>query len=229
MLFRSYNSKEQAKAAKEQIAGRMADFLGNTYYAKTYFANKTASQWNNPDFQCFWISQVRGTDIEESPWVSWVLSMQGNKVLSAYLNILQTVILFGVVIFIFCRKNDYTSKNMLLVMMVFVGGFIFHMFWEAKCQYTIPYFVMLFPFSVKGYMVAVSALCNKNLKENLKKNIKNNVFKYLIIYAAALLILFVPAINEFYRLKTDEAGWKEYAESRTGESIVANGEYRVKV
>lgn len=225
----NYNSKEQAKAAKEQIAGRMADFLGNTYYAKTYFANKTASQWNNPDFQCFWISQVRGTDIEESPWVSWVLSMQGNKVLSAYLNILQTVILFGVVIFIFCRKNDYTSKNMLLVMMVFVGGFIFHMFWEAKCQYTIPYFVMLFPFSVKGYMVAVSALCNKNLKENLKKNIKNNVFKYLIIYAAALLILFVPAINEFYRLKTDEAGWKEYSESRTAESIVANGEYRVKV
>ena len=40
----------------------------------------------------------------------------------------------------------------LLLPMIFIGGFIFHLFWEAKGQYTITYFVLLIPYCVKGVM-----------------------------------------------------------------------------
>lgn len=38
----------------------------------------------------------------------------------------------------------------LLLPMIFIGGFIFHLFWEAKGQYTITYFVLLIPLLCKG-------------------------------------------------------------------------------
>lgn len=38
----------------------------------------------------------------------------------------------------------------LALALIFIGGFVFHIFWEGKGQYTIPYFVLLFPYAVMG-------------------------------------------------------------------------------
>ena len=35
--------------------------------------------------------------------------------------------------------------------MVFLGGFLFHLVWEASASYAIPYFVLLIPYAVKGF------------------------------------------------------------------------------
>ena len=47
---------------------------------------------------------------------------------------------------------------MLVLAMIFIGGFVFHMFWEAKCQYTISYFVLLIPFAAAGYEATAERL-----------------------------------------------------------------------
>ena len=39
-----------------------------------------------------------------------------------------------------------------------LGGFLFHIFWEGKCQYTLPYYILLFPFSIQGYLSSSSYL-----------------------------------------------------------------------
>lgn len=39
---------------------------------------------------------------------------------------------------------------MLLPAVAFLGGFLFHIAWEAKSEYVLPYFLMLFPYSVRG-------------------------------------------------------------------------------
>ena len=51
---------------------------------------------------------------------------------------------------LFYQRNENSVKK-LVPAMIFVGGFVFHMFWEAKCQYTIPYFVLLIPYAVFGF------------------------------------------------------------------------------
>ena len=53
---------------------------------------------------------------------------------------------------IFTIHGRQMPLHRLLLPMIFIGGFIFHLFWEAKGQYTITYFVLLIPYCVKGLM-----------------------------------------------------------------------------
>ncbi len=43
------------------------------------------------------------------------------------------------------------SSGELFLPVIFIGGFLFHFFWEAKGQYTLPYCVALLPYGVCGY------------------------------------------------------------------------------
>ena len=62
----------------------------------------------------------------------------------------QTIILFGVTVYLI-RDYKKIKGDKLIFILVFIGGFLFHIIWEAKCQYTITYFILLIPYSVKGY------------------------------------------------------------------------------
>lgn len=76
----------------------------------------------------------------------------------------------------------------LLLPMIFIGGFIFHMFWEAKCQYTVTYFVLLIPYCVKGLMDMTDEIADWILHikkgQGFFKTIKNfwlmDTTKYLV-------------------------------------------------
>ena len=50
----------------------------------------------------------------------------------------------------FFHRKKWESGELLLGIAV-VGGLLFHMFWEAKPQYTLPYFVLLLPYCAAGY------------------------------------------------------------------------------
>ena len=54
----------------------------------------------------------------------------------------------------------------LLLPTIFIGGFSFHLFWEAKSQYTITYFVLLIPYCAKGLMDMTNEMIDsfRNLK-----------------------------------------------------------------
>ena len=34
---------------------------------------------------------------------------------------------------------------------IMMGAFVFYMFWEAKSQYTLPYYYLLIPYAVMGW------------------------------------------------------------------------------
>ena len=56
----------------------------------------------------------------------------------------------------FSGKENITNEDCLLTT-IFIGGFLFHTFWEAKGQYTLPYFTLLIPLAIQGYGIAVRA------------------------------------------------------------------------
>ena len=60
------------------------------------------------------------------------------------------------------RKN--LSLELLFLITIFIGGFAFHILWEAKSRYIIPYVVILIP--------VASVIIKTNFK---KKNTKNGV------------------------------------------------------
>ena len=67
----------------------------NPKYACNFFYEKVTSQWNNPTFHCFLIYSKRKSDIPKYKVVKSILSENRttNKILTNYMNILQTLIL----------------------------------------------------------------------------------------------------------------------------------------
>lgn len=68
-----------------------------------------------------------------------------------YLNILQSIILFGSMLYAVYALFFNSAPVSTVLPLTFIGGFIFHIFWEGKCQYTLPYFVLLLPLSIIGF------------------------------------------------------------------------------
>lgn len=139
---------EQSKADLKKIIKRMIESPIDS--GITFFARKTAYQWNDPTFIAMERMEGRKSMIDVSPWVRSVIEGKGRVLLSVILNILQTMILTGMLFYLlFTRKSK--NLNELLAAVVFLGGFLFHMVWESSASYTIPYFVLLIPYAVKGF------------------------------------------------------------------------------
>ena len=134
-----------------------------------FFGEKIISEWNNPTFECFYIQYGRPSAIELSEPVDQTIHMDGsiNKVLVAIFNIVHTWILFGAAAFVILNRKKLDIFQ-LTYAMIFVGGFIFYTFWEAKSQYTIVYFVLLIPYAMMGFnevMNRVAGLIKKRAEQ----------------------------------------------------------------
>ncbi len=168
-----YNSEETSKNVKNDIKASINKLKSDPKYTIEFFYKKTVSQWNNSTFQCFWIGRSRktGTGKEKSTIVK---SINGNgkinKILTEYTNIIQTIILFGATSFMIINFKKINGKQLIFAVM-FIGGFLFHMLWEAKCQYTISYFILLIPYSMRGYL-QLSKIVQKFINNSYKKLIK---------------------------------------------------------
>ena len=48
------------------------------------------------------------------------------------------------------KRGEADRWGMLLPGIVFIGGFLFHLVWEAKGQYSVVYFMLLLPYAYLG-------------------------------------------------------------------------------
>lgn len=91
----NYITDVQTETVKENIRESVQKFLSNKKYAVTFFSRKIASQWCNPNFQSFWIVQIRSSQIQLNDWVYQFTSMKGTDKCAKFLNLFQFVILVG--------------------------------------------------------------------------------------------------------------------------------------
>ncbi len=115
-----------------------------------FFARKTAYQWNDPTFISLDRMAGRKSGIERSPAVLSLIEGKGCTYLSIWLNIVQTWILTGALFYLLFTGNKAKLPE-LLIYVVFLGGFLFHLVWESSASYAIPYYVLLIPYAVKGF------------------------------------------------------------------------------
>lgn len=148
-----YNYEEANNKAKISINKRLDKFKNDPKYAIQFFSLKNLSQWNNPSFQGLWINKITNAGILKN-------------ILIEFMNIMQTLILLGATIYLILDYKNIKGQLLFLIV-VFIGGFLFHTIWEAKCQYTITYFILLIPYSVKGYDCLTNKIINyiKNRKK----------------------------------------------------------------
>lgn len=141
-----YDYDRTSSAVMEEMKRIVRGWSQDPAASVSFFVKKVASQWNNPTFQSLWI-------LEERPGrggLDWLLGGSGRYAYIFWVNLLQTWILAGVFAYAVIRFKKSTVEELVLPV-TFVGGFVFHLFWEAEGLYAILYFPLLLPLAVRGY------------------------------------------------------------------------------
>ena len=135
----------------EMIGDRVQEFLQDPGYAAWFYYHKMASQWNNPSFQGFWFGEISDAKVAVQDWIQSMYTGLIRVKLNNYLNYLLTLIHTGVLLWLVLGFRDIRLKH-LLPGIYFLGGFVFLVFWEAKCQYTLGFFIFLLAYCAYGYV-----------------------------------------------------------------------------
>ena len=196
------DSKKQKEIAIEEIKERIWTFNKDREYAFEFFVKKTASQWNNPTFQVFWnldgkISKFYTRD----SWVMYFVNKEGAFAAQRYLNVIQSLILIGATLWAMLVSARKSSTEWYILPLIFIGGFLFHLFWEAKAQYTFVYFVLLIPYAIKGYMNLFEIFETRKVYFNISTGVK-------ILLVIALTGMFISGTTAF--LNTDNEAYYVY-------------------
>ncbi len=149
------NTAAQEIVVKAEIAERIAAFKADKKYAFDFFSLKIASTWIEPTFQGVWVNQIRTHRTEFPAWIEYMMSAKGYTATAKFFSYFQLIIYLGALLWLaLSDRAGFVTKSFML--MVFVGGFLFHIVWETKGQYSITYFVLLFPYAVMGYEAMVN-------------------------------------------------------------------------
>lgn len=167
-----------------------------------FFASKTAFQWNDPSFVGMQISDNRSSAVIVPAWAQSMINGNGRIALSVILNYVQTLIWAGILLYLFLRRK---SRNIyeLIGPVIFLGGYLFHLFWESSSSYTLPYFVVMIPYAVKGYLELLRGadtflLCCKGKAGEGKTSVMRQQVKSHI-WLVGICLLFVVLTAAFSR------------------------------
>ena len=171
-----YDSEKSKEMSFEFIKKRIEKMNSDRSEALKWLGRKQAMNWNDPTFEALGLNSNREYAYFASFFNS-LFSGELSKVIIAYLNYIQSTLLLGAVIFTIC--NDQKAYKTLILLIACIGGFLFHIFWEGASHYLLPYFVMMIPYSVYGFNVAIKDFLNNRVKK----------VRVLVIVAVFLLLI----------------------------------------
>ncbi len=119
---------------KEEIKERLTYFSQNIGYAFSFYTMKLASTWAENTYSAV-RNNMRNNEDPLQNITDPILFYQ--KVL------LIITCLCSLIVLIQNRKN--LTLDILFLITIFIGGFAFHILWETKSRYIIPYIVVLIP------------------------------------------------------------------------------------
>lgn len=158
----NFDVEASREDARENIEKEVEKMQREPLYGAEFFLKKTASQWSEPTYESLWISQQR-KGAKDMPKLLDRLINHGGRLSEAYIfycNLFQSFLYFGTLLFVIFYRKTVSSAE-LLIPVIFLGGFLFHIFWEAKGQYTLPYCAILLPCCIRGYENFAETLTKK--------------------------------------------------------------------
>lgn len=147
---------EQTKAiAQEAIKERLGIFQTTPGYAIEFYKNKFLTQWTDGSFFC---REATKEDFGgRSEWVKRIYDGDLSPLFMHYCNSYQLLLyvgaLLGVLFSILKNALPGKKENSLpyyLCLIGVLGGFFFHMIWEANSRYILLYSFLLIPYCARG-------------------------------------------------------------------------------
>ena len=170
---------EKAEAdAKADIDAKLEEFKNDPDYAKDFFKKKITSQWNEPSFECIWVSQVKGHyngDVVDGTLLNSVYNGNWNKFFYDYFDFFHmiTFILFAIGMIGLIRKKCGAETIMFLTALI--GGFLYHTLFEAKSQYILTYFIIIVMFASYGLYFLLKPRSFNTKRADGKKTISDHI------------------------------------------------------
>lgn len=162
-----YNTEETNRISKESISTSMDKFKGDSTYAKWFFKTKFVSQWNEPTYECFQMNSYHEEELGEL--ATSVYYEKWNTFFWAFMNRYQFAVYGLALLFVLSQFKNPGNMSRYILLIAIIGGVIFHMIWEAKGRYTLPYMIMMLPYAAAG----VSFIENMGAKIYEKTFIRN--------------------------------------------------------
>lgn len=135
--------------SQAEIMERLNYFKENPGYAVIFYLQKFLSQWADGTYACRQASLA--TFGGRADFFVSLYEGEHSRFVIEYCNIFQNIIYLGA--FCFCLVTFRTKKQELPVYLGLVGvlgGFLFHMIWEANARYIFLYGLVLLPYAAKG-------------------------------------------------------------------------------
>lgn len=202
----------------------------------TFFARKNAFQWNDPSFIGLDRTKGRRSAMDMPAFVTSLIEGRGSVAFYVVMNYAQTLLLFGMLLYVFL---NWRSRNLYELMgaVVFLGGYLFHFVWESSASYTIPYFVVMIPYGVKGLADWIRYV--KGLPAYMAQNRRGAAGKKELVrklgapvggtVAAVVLVVLLSRTNLFYKTFAlddgEEARAQFYQEEEGQPAGAADGYY----
>ena len=147
-----------ARVSREAINERLAVFQERPSYGLAFYRDKFLSQWADGTYACR--QATLATFGGRSSFFQAVYEGHYSSYLITFCNAWQNVLYLGT--FLFCiikikgnevsfylkKKTDsvMTGLPVFVLLIGVIGGFLFHMIWEANSRYIFPYGLLLMPY-----------------------------------------------------------------------------------
>ena len=137
-------------------------FKKNSKIRRDFFYQKTICQWNETTYQSLWRNQVGGTSLNGQGLAKFVC-VTSEKQSKAYIDYISQFIFIMVLICTIWFLISYKKRNIVetVFFIIIIGGFLYHLLFEAKSQYILPYFILLIPLAALGFYQAYEFIENK--------------------------------------------------------------------
>ncbi len=160
-----FSRETHNELSKADIQKRLHDFASDPAYALRFFGRKTLSQWNDPTFQSIWVNEMARNTERGALALSLYQRGKVYRLVSWLMDEIHLLALAGIVLWLwFCHRR--MSLSHLLFPLFLIGGFLFHLVWEAKGQYTFLYFFPLIGVGALGWLEAALWLRQRLGKQN---------------------------------------------------------------
>lgn len=128
------NPQDVKQEYVEKIKERITYFYKNPREAFEFYTMKIASMWTENTY-----SAVRNNNVKEEDFLENII----NPLTFYQKALLIITCICSLIVLIQNRRN--LSLELIFLLTIFVGGFTFHILWEAKSRYIIPYIIVLIP------------------------------------------------------------------------------------
>lgn len=154
------NTEAAVALSKAAINERLVYFKENPLYAASFYANKFLSQWADGTYACR--QATLATFGGRIGVLQQVYEGRFSGLLTGYCNAYQNLVYLGA--FLFCAlalkkktRDSFHGLPLYLCLIGVIGGFLFHMLWEANSRYIFPYGLLLLPYAAGGIAQLLAA------------------------------------------------------------------------